>query len=205
MATTATVPEAAVGSGCGFRPHHPTVDRYYRMIEAGVFGEDEPIFLWRGRLVEKMTTGRPHTLAVLALSERLRVLIPQGWYLEPEQPMAIPDDGMPEPDLKVVRGSMNDYPDFPPTAQDVSLIVEVADSSLAADSGEVLETYVAQAIPIYWIVNLPGRRIEVFTDPTGPAEVPSYRLCQHHAPGEEVPLILDGRKLGMIPVDDVIP
>jgi hypothetical protein len=84
-------------------------------------------------------------------------------------------------------------------------VVEVADSSLAIDSGEVLQTYAREAIPVDWIVNLPKRRIEVYTEPSGSAAAPSYRGQRSYGPDDEVPVVLDGREVGRIAVRDVLP
>ena len=56
-----------------------------------------------------MTKGRPHTVTVLRLTDALKRVVPLGWYVEPEQPMILGDASLPEPDLKVVRGRMEDY------------------------------------------------------------------------------------------------
>src|SRR4051812_22319441 len=176
MATIAEAPPPEMTEPVrSYRPHRLTIDRYDRMIAAGVFTEKDPVFLWKGRLVEKMTKNPPHTIAETELYRLMIRLVPDGWYVAQEQPMAIPDDGVPEPDLTVVRGRTRDYKGRAPTAQDVALVAEVADSSLAIDSGEVLQTYAREAIPVYWIVNLPEKRIEVYTEPSGPvAAAPSY-------------------------------
>lgn len=205
MATITEVPPLEATAACGYRPHRLTVDRYYRMITASVFTEKDPVFLWKGRLVEKMTKNPPHTIALTELYRLMTLLVPGGWYVAQEQPMVIADDGVPEPDLTVVRGATRNYKGRAPTAQDVALVVEVADSSLAIDFGEVLETYARESIPIYWIVNLPRRRIEVYTDPSGPADGPSYRDHRSYGPDDEVPVVLDGREVGRIAVRDVLP
>ncbi len=188
-----------------FPPHRLTVGRYRRMVEAGVFSEDEPVFLWRGRLVEKMTKGDPHAFAVVSLNELLVRLIPAAWHVRPEQPIAIVDSGLPEPDLTVVRGRPVDYKGKTPSAGDVALIVEVSASSLAVDSGDVLASYAGEGIPVYWIVDILGRKVEVYGGPIGPADSPRYRECRRYAPGERVPVVLDGREVGAVAVDDFLP
>lgn len=205
-----TVPEHAPTAapdetGRGFPAHRVTVTRYERMIERGVFGEDEPVFLWHGRLVEKMPKGPRHNSSSNKLLKAMDRLMPDGWFTEHEAPLALSDDTMPEPDVKIVRGDLADYEDRVPSVQDVALVVEVADSSLAVDSGDVLETYAREAIPVYWIVNLPGRRIEVHSRPSGPANPPRYAEHHSYGPGEEVPVIIDGREVGRIAVDRVLP
>ena len=80
---------------------------------------------------------------------------------------ADPDYNEPEPDLCVVRGESDDYTDRHPGPGDIALIVEVAESSLSRDRGEKGENYGRAGIPVYWIVNLVDRRLEVYSNPTG--------------------------------------
>jgi hypothetical protein len=54
-------------------------------------------------------------------------------------------------------------------------------------------------------VNLPDRRVEVYTDPTGPSDDPRYQTVRHFAAGTAVPVELDGQTVGSIPVDDILP
>ncbi len=176
------------------------------MVEADIFKENEPIFLWNGRLAEKMTKGDDHSYTLSELYAMLLGLIPTGWCIRQEQPIRISDHGMPEPDLTVLRGKNRDYRrGRTPTSQDVALLIEVADSSLAFDSGEVLETFARESIPIYWIVNLPNRRVEAYSEPTGPSDWPSYRERRFYVAGERVPVVLDGRQVGPIDVSEILP
>ena len=114
------------------------------------------------------------------------------------------DDTLPEPDLKIMRGRLADYPSIP-TTKDVPLVVEVADSSLAADRSEKLEQYAIESIPVYWIANVVDRRIEVYTGPTGPADAPGYAACTIYRPGERAPVVLDGVEVGRIDIDEIFP
>jgi Uma2 family endonuclease len=202
--TTETPPAPVAGEARTFPPHLLTVDRYERMAAAGIFSEKEPIFLWKGRLVEKMTKGPDHVNTQVELLTILFRLVTTGWHVRPEQPMQT-DIGTPEPDVTIVRGKPRDYKGRAPSARDVALIIEVADSSLAIDSGEVLESYASLMIPIYWIVNIPRRRIEVYSEPSGPAESPTYRASRLYLLGEEVPVVLDGREVGQVAVDAILP
>lgn len=182
-----------------------TVDHYYQWIEAGVFKRGEPYYLWKGWLVEKMTKNQPHVIAISKLNTRLVRIVPDGWYVAPEAPIAMGDSSAPEPDLTVIRGRPEDYPRRPPTTGQVALLIEVADSSLAEDQGDVLREYARHGIPVYWIVNIPHRRIEVHTEPTGPADTPIYRAIRHYLPGDEIPVVLDGNEVGRVAVADVLP
>jgi Uma2 family endonuclease len=185
---------------------HPLkADRYFAMIATGVLGKKDRVYLWKGRLVEKMTKGRPHVFAVGSLYETLFTLTPAGWYVEQEQPLMIGDESVPEPDLMIVRGTRRDHVQKPPSAADLALLVEVADSSLAEDLGDVLQTYAAHSIPTYWVVNLRARRVEVYRDPTGPVEKPFYRTAHLYGPNDEVPVEIDGREVGRIAVASILP
>lgn len=203
---TQTEPEASSARfASAFRPYRITVDRYERMIAAGVFNEKDPVFLWKGMLVEKMSKGRPHIVALTQLYLLMTRIVPVGWHVEQEQPLILSDDTEPEPDLKVVRGALKDYPDHPPSARDVPLVIEVADSSLAVDSKETLITYASESVPVYWLVNIPKARIEVYSNPTGPTTRPSYTQLQSYGFEHEVPVVLDGREVGRIAVRDILP
>src|SRR4051794_26882239 len=109
------------------RPWRLTVDRFLRMGEAGILTEKDRVILWKGQLVEKMTKGRPHVVTELRLHRALTRVVPAGWYVEHETPTVLTqrNDTLPEPDFKVVRGRMEDYPTTP-TARDVPLVIEVA-------------------------------------------------------------------------------
>ena len=54
-----------------FRHWRLTVDQYSRMIGAGILSEDDPVFLWKGLLLEKTKRERPHVVASLKLDRAL--------------------------------------------------------------------------------------------------------------------------------------
>src|SRR5208337_415947 len=53
----------------------------------------------------------------------------------------------------------------PPASRALRLVVEVADRSLADDQCKKLAGYARAGIPVYWIINLPGGQVEVYTGP----------------------------------------
>ena len=118
-----------------------------------------------------------------------------------EQPIRIPAYDEPEPDVAVVRGSNEDYRHRHPGPADVGLLVEVSLTTLDLDRGQKLAAYATAGIPIYWIVNLVDRQVEVYTGP-GPG---AYQARVDYKPGQAVPLVIDGQHLGDIAVDDILP
>ena len=85
--------------------------------------------------------------------------------------------------------------------EDIVLVVEVADSSLAKDRLMGSEVYGPSGIPVYWIVNLVHRQVEVYTEP-GPE---GYRSCEVVSEGQSVSVVIEGQSLGQIAVADLLP
>jgi Uma2 family endonuclease len=132
-------------------------------------------------------------------------MLPDGWHAVHEVPLRIGLSSMPEPDLMVVRGTLDDYLDRPVTARDVAIVMELSDSSVAQDSVTKLRAYAADGVPVYWVANLPSRRGFVHSDPTGPTETPAYRERREFGVEDEIPIILDGIEIGRVAVRDVLP
>jgi hypothetical protein len=84
-------------------------------------------------------------------------------------------------------------------------VVEVSEGTLARDRGIKKRIYARARISVYWIVNLVDHQIEVYTDPTGPAKRPTYRGEQVYKPGDSIPLVLDGKEIATIDVNDILP
>ncbi len=81
-----------------------------------------------------------------------------------QSPLRLDPFNEPQPDLMLLRPRPDDYTTSHPTA-DVLLLVEVADRSLAWDRGPKLDLYARHAVPKVWIVDLPGRLVEVCRGP----------------------------------------
>jgi Uma2 family endonuclease len=117
------------------------------------------------------------------------------------KPILLPPDGAPEPDEAVIRGSTRDYTRVKkgkPGAADVALVVKIAQSSVAADR-QMIAVYGRAGIPVYWIINLVDRQIEVYSGPRG------YAKCEVYGPGSTVPVVVDVVVVGQIAVDDLLP
>lgn len=111
----------------------------------------------------------------------------------------------PEPDASVIRGQRRAFLQHHPMLTDVAMIGEVPDSSLDYDRGIKKRIYARASIPIYWIVNLADRCIEVFTAPTGSGEFPDYLQRQVFGEDDSVPVILDGNEVGRIVMRELLP
>ena len=181
-----------------------SVAQYQQMARAGILTEEDRVELLEGVLVTKMGKNPPHVWSSCQTQNALLRLVPAGWCVYQEQPL-VADESTPEPDGMVVRGRWEDYKGRPPHAAEAVLIVEVADSSLQRDQQEKRRIYARAGIPIYWIINLIGLRIEVYTDPTGPDALPDYRMRRDYGPDDEVPLVIEGREVARLAVRDLLP
>jgi Uma2 family endonuclease len=181
-----------------------TIEQYQAMAEAGILTEDDPVEFLEGWLVEKMTKNPPHIFATGCLVDLLPRLLPTGWFMTVQDPIAA-YGSLPEPDIAVIRGARRDYVGRRPVAEEIALVVGVADTSLDQDRGLTKRVYAEAGIVIYWIVNLVDRRIEVYTEPTGPADAPDYRRRHDYGPEEEIPVVLDGKEAGRPPVRELLP
>ena len=86
------------------------------------------------------------------------------------------------------EGNIRDYLHKSPEPADIALVVEVSDSSLSEDRKQAV-IYAGGGIPVYWIVNLVDRQIEVYSNP-GPT---GYQLRQDYHAGDSIPISVGGQ------------
>jgi Uma2 family endonuclease len=181
-----------------------SVSQYHEMIATGILAPDEPVELLEGWLVPKMVRNPPHSTARQLTATALRQILPAGWHVRSQEPITL-GDSEPEPDVAVVRGDLGRYERSHPGPQDVALIVEVADASVQRDRSIKKRVYARAGIPVYWIINLPERRIEVYTDPAARLEAADYRRREDYTARMEVPLTIECHDIGQIPVTVLLP
>jgi Uma2 family endonuclease len=174
------------------------------MIGAGVFGERDHVELLEGILVDEMTKHPPHNFTVAEIADALRAVIGPEWVLHEEKSVILGRFTRPEPDVAIAKGPRERYRSVSPTAADLAMLVEVADSTYEKDRGSKWRKYAGSKIPVYWIVNLPARQIEVYTEPTGRGKAAGYQSAIVYRSDNEIPIILAGRELGRFKVSDVL-
>jgi Uma2 family endonuclease len=180
-----------------------TVTDYHRIAQAGILRSGDPYELLGGWIVPKMRLNPPHNKAVRLLNRRLGRLLDDDWVLQIQGAITLLPESEPEPDVVIAFGPEEKYIGNP-QAKDIALVVEVADSSLDKDHVSKLAIYARARIPVYWIVNLIDRKVEVYTLPRG-GRNPLYRQCLEFGPKDILPLILDGKQVGEILVKEILP
>jgi Uma2 family endonuclease len=180
-----------------------TPRQFRTAIEAGVFGENHVELL--GGIPFIMSDNPPHILASFNVHSALVVLAPQPrWVVNKEHRLAL-GRWRPLADGIVLRGPKATYGTRLARAGDVALLVEVSDTSYAKDSGPKLRRYATFRIPVYWIVDLNRRLVEVRTQPFGKGKRAGYVRCEIYREGDQVPVVLDGQEVGRIAVSDLLP
>ena len=140
------------------------------------------------------------------VSHRLYSLLQDAWpameIVYAPIDLDLPGGQRVQPDLVAVeRGRTGPRLSLP-----VGLVVEiVSPGSQTNDRVTKRATYAAAGIPTYWIVNLIDKRIEVRTQPGLVSGQPGYAHQQDFAPGDLVPLILDGGTVATIDARELLP
>ena len=181
-----------------------TVDEYHAMIQAGVFAEDENFELLEGLIVRKMTKHPPHWISCGLLRDALIALNIPGFFVHSQDPVTT-KDSEPEPDLALIRGNRRDYLKKNPDPKQAPLVIEVADSSVSRDRRWKKRIYARAGVPVYWIVNLVDRQVEIYTQPSGPVKQPDYAPAQVVLADGAVSVVIDGREVGQLAVKNFLP
>lgn len=179
-----------------------TVDEYERIVRSGAIRDPDRLELVDGYMVDKMGKSAEHGYSTRKLIDRLGPMIGPGWTWRSEQPVRIPAYDEPEPDVTIVRGSTDDYALRIPGPDDVGLLIEISLSTLETDRVVKRAAFARDGIPVYWIVNLVKRWVEVYT---GPLNSGRYQSEDCFLEGQRVPVVIGGQQLGEIAVDEILP
>jgi Uma2 family endonuclease len=177
-----------------------TLEQYEAMMALGLFPDRPRIELIEGILVQKVPPNPPHSALVVFCAQVITALLPPDWHVRPEQPVRMPPYGMPHPDIAVTRGAVKDYLRRHPDAGDVAMLVEVSDTTLAGDRAKAA-TYGGAGVPVYWIVNVQDRQLEVYSNPTA-GVYPTPTILRET---DSVELIIAGQPMGQIAVAELLP
>ena len=204
--STATEPFPRLDSAVE-APYEITVDFFSRMVEAGLIERNRRVFLRDGRLYEKMAKTKAHGSVGASINMILVPRLPKGWSLWPESTIVLDPTNAPLPDFAVLRSGEllgRVTPDRYPEPRDIGILIEVAVTSLRADLSTGLEHYARALVPIYWVVDVLGRRILVHTEPQVVDGRGEYAHVETYLPGQSLPLILDGREVARVGFDELL-
>ena len=135
------------------------------MAETGVLKPEARVELLNGQIVDMSPIGPFHGGAVSRLIRLFSKLSNDRWFVWSQNPVTLDDFSEPQPDLMLLKPAADDYTTVLPAADDVFLLVEVSDSTLAFDRREKLPLYGRAGVREVWIVNLPDETVEVYREP----------------------------------------
>jgi Uma2 family endonuclease len=143
-----------------------TVHDYYRMAKAGILHEDDRVELIEGEIIEMPPIGSHHTSIV----DRLVWLLHQRIDLSEslirvQEPVRLSAESEPLPDIVIVPFREDFYRHHHPGADELLLLIEVADSSLAYEHDIKVPLYGQSGVPEVWVVDANGRAVDVFGQP----------------------------------------
>jgi Uma2 family endonuclease len=138
------------------------------LLETGIFAGQR----WElidGELLDKMGQNPPHTFAIQLLHDwfvtflagLVRVLHPIETSGEDRE------RSVPEPDISILREKKTEYRKRDPRGDELTLVVEVADSSVAFDLSRKSLLYAKAGVPEYWVLDLPRRVLVVHRQSDG--------------------------------------
>jgi Uma2 family endonuclease len=160
-----------------------TVAEVEAMVAAGVMEEDERVELIGGELVPMSPKGNHHEAVKTALLARWYRVRADEVLLTPETTFRLSEDTYLEPDVVIyprasgIRGL---------SANNVLLVVEIADSSLRYDVGRKAALYASFGVRELWVIDAVRLTTRVFRNPVADG----YREARDFGAAERiVPLV----------------
>ena len=144
-----------------------TVEEYHRMMKVGILHPDEQVELVAGQIIRKISPqGTARAAAIRRVDRLLSSLLSERGLVQKQLPVILNNFSEPEPDIAVVKVDPFDYDDHHPTAKDIYLIIEIADSTLKNDIQVKGKDYARSGVEDYWVLDVKGRQLYVYRNPT---------------------------------------
>ena len=140
-----------------------TTDEYHRLGEVGILNEDDRVELLDGDLVVREPVGGDHRTLVDSLNIFFATRIDQNRYrIGIQNPISLDPHSEPQPDVVLYAASVRGRH---PRPDEIFLLVEVADTSLAYDRGPKLAAYARASIREVWVIDVLRQRVAVYRNP----------------------------------------
>ena len=153
-----------------------SLEKYEAMVASGAFTKRDRFHLINGYLVEKMTQYPPHASTCDAARTGARICAAGRMVSSvPDKPLRLPTQASePEPDEVVARGPGAIIRDAIPSRL-MSPWSSRSPIRAWRKTGRWPRSTAGAGVPVYWIVNLVDRQVEVYTDPVRRAATPRGR------------------------------
>jgi Uma2 family endonuclease len=147
--------------------HMFNVIEYHKMIDAGIFIEDDHIELINGEIIEMTPIGSRHAGTVKRLNNLFSNRLCDRAIISIQDPVHLNDYSEPEPDIALLKPRDDFYSNAHPKPKpdDLLLIIEIADTSIGYDREVKIPLYAESLIQEVWILNLNDALLEVYREP----------------------------------------
>lgn len=148
--------------------HKFSVSSLLLMEQTGVFSSDQRVELVDGEVIDMSPIHPPHATCVRKLLRLFQQhLSLDDFMIDAQNPVQLSDSSLPQPDVIIAsyRDELLRVGHW--QAGDIRLLVEVSDSTYQYDRTKKYHAYAEAGIPEYWIANLRGQKMEVYTQPVG--------------------------------------
>jgi Uma2 family endonuclease len=135
------------------------------MGEAGIFAPDDRVELIQGEIIDMSPIGSGHAGLVKHLIRLFTRALEDSIIVAVQDPVRLNDFSEPQPDLALLQYREDFYTKSHPRAEDVLLLVEVADTTLQYDTEIKLPLYARSGIPEVWLVDVEGREVVLYSHP----------------------------------------
>lgn len=142
-----------------------TANEYQTLADIGVLGEDERVELIEGRIVRMAAKNVNHAIATKRATRLFIRLLGDQVIVGVQDPILLNDYSEPEPDIVLVKPPDERYLANHPTPQDIFLVLEIAESSLAYDRDVKCPLFAQNGIVQFCLLNLQTRELEDYREP----------------------------------------
>lgn len=162
---------------------HFTVDEYHKMVEAGILSKDDHVELLDGEIVKMIPINVPHAVCVDRLTMLFAPALVGRGIVRIQAPIYIDEINEPEPDVILLKMAnyLKRQPQHP-GPDDILLVIEVADATVRSDRRDKIPRYARAGISEAWLVNIPKKVIEVYSD----LVAGKYQAIQRVSSGQSV-------------------
>ncbi len=164
-----------IETGDEFLIHKISVKNYEKMIDIGIFDEDDRVELLDGVIIEMSPKKTKHANINDEAAEFLITTFIGRAVVRNQNPIVLDDYSEPEPDIVMARPPRRNYLETHPNAEDILLVIEVSDTTIAKDRRKAFN-YARAGIVQYLLFNLNTDEIEDYREPAADG----YRFKQTH-------------------------
>ncbi len=147
--------------------HLTNLNEWRRLGEAAIFPPESRVELINGEILDMAPIGFNHAGHVIRLLNFFAPRVADKALINAQNPLQLGDLSEPEPDFMLLKPNADYYSSRHPIADDVLLLIEVADTSLKFDQNQKLRLYALHGIAEYWLLNLNEMCLEVYRKPHG--------------------------------------